>query len=116
MSKQWGHGYWRGSEAAQAQAGTLAGLWFHSRKNGMVEWQGCVVRHLRNGNYVVQLFEWAMGTPTVQKVISFGEMKEWDFYATDRAMRRAWNNIQGGSEADFEWSEKNVEFLKRACR
>lgn len=29
MSKQWGHGYYKGIEAAQAKNGTLAGLWFH---------------------------------------------------------------------------------------
>lgn len=40
MSKQWGHGYYKGIEATQANNGTLAGLWFHSRKDGKIEWQG----------------------------------------------------------------------------
>ena len=114
MSKQWGHGYYKGIEAAQANNGTLVGLWFHSRKDGKIEWQGHVARDLENGNYVVQLFEWGMGTPTVQKVIPFDQMKEWDFYPTDRAMRYAWNKHEGGTEEDFEWGEKCIEQLRRA--
>jgi hypothetical protein len=91
MGKAWGHGYYKGVESAIASKDTLTGLWFHSRSNGKIEWQGCVVRCLKNGSYVVQLYEWGMGTPTVQKVISFDRMKDWDFYQTARAMRYAWN-------------------------
>lgn len=114
MSKQWGHGYYKGIEAAQANNGTLSGLWFHSRKDGKIEWQGYVVRALESGNYVVQLFEWLMGEPTVQKVVPFDQMKEWDFYPTDRAMRYAWNKHKGRSEEDFEWGETVTEVLRGA--
>ena len=106
MSKQWGHGYYKGIEDAQANNGTLSGLWFHSLQCGKIEWQGRVARDLQDGNYVVQLFGWLTGNPTVRKVISFDQMKEWDFYPTDRDMRYAWNKHEGGSDEDFEWSEQ----------
>ncbi len=92
--KQWGHGYHNGVKAAQANDGTLTGLWFHSYKDGEIHWQGRITRDLGGGNYAVQLFEWLMGTPTVQKIVPFEQMKEWDFYPDDSAMRCAWEKKQ----------------------
>lgn len=89
MSKQWGHGYYKGIEAAQAKKGTLAGLWFHSRHDGDLGWQGQVVRDLENGQYVVQLFEWGMGNPTVLKIVARADMTAWDFYGTNGDMKEA---------------------------
>jgi len=89
MSKQWGHGYYKGIEAAQANNGTLAGLWFHSRHDGDLGWQGQVVRDLENGQYVVQLFEWGMGNPTVQKIVPAADMAAWDFFGTNDDMKEA---------------------------
>lgn len=113
MSKQWGHGYHKGIEAAQENNGTLAGLFFHSFKDGEIYWQGHVERDLKNGSYVVQLFEWFWGEPSVQKVIPFEQMKEWDFYPTARAMRYACNKHDGGSEEDFEDGEKFIKEMGR---
>ena len=110
--KKQGHEHFCGVEAAQASNATLVGLWFHSRKAGVIDWQGRVLRRLDTGSYVVQLFEWALGRPSVQQVVSFDQMQDWDFYPTDFAMRRAWSKSQGESEEDFEWSEKVVEALR----
>jgi hypothetical protein len=87
MSKQWGHGFYRGVESAQAKQGTLVGLWFHSRHDGSFGWQGQVKRDLGNGQYTVQLFSWLDGEPTIQKVVAFDTMKGWDFYDADADMR-----------------------------
>ena len=95
MSKQWGHGYFKGIEAAKSHKGSLRGLWFHSRHDDGLGWQGQVVRELENGNYLVQLYEWMMGEPSVQKVVSPTQMIAWDFYANDSQMRIA---------ADEYWS------------
>lgn len=112
MSKQWGHGYWRGVKAAQQENRGIAGLWFHSKSGNNIKWQGTVIREVNHDVYLVQLFEWAMGQPSEQKLIPFADMREWDFYPTDKAMRRAWNKRTGGSEEDFEWGEKLIEDLR----
>lgn len=115
MSKQWGHGYWRGVEAAQAESGKLVGLWFHSRNDdGVIEWQGRVERDLENGSCVVQLFEWIMGEPSVQKVVPFEQMSSWDFYPTARDMRWASHKESGDSVEDWEWSERLSEIINGA--
>ncbi len=98
---------------AERNRGLLAGMWFHSRKDGKIEWQGTVLRDLGNGGCLVQLFEWAMGTPTVQKVVTFEQMKSFDFYPTDLAMRWAYHTEMGGSNEDWESEMRMVELMSR---
>jgi len=110
MSKQWGHGYYNGVKAAQHNNGTMAGLWFHSRKDGNIHLQGQIVRDLKNGSYVVQLYSWLDGNPTDQKIVLLEEIKEWTFYKTDFDMRKAYHKEvkrkDGITDEDFEWSEE----------
>jgi len=116
MSKQWGHGYWQGVEAARAENGSLVGLWFHSRHaTGTIQWQGRVDRAGENGSHVVQLFEWVMGEPSVQKVVSFEQMSRWDFYPTAQDMRWAYHKENGGSADDWEHSERIVEMMNQTA-
>lgn len=65
------------------------GLWFHSVKNGEVEWQGQVVGLAGNSGYEVQLYDWLMGAPSVTKLVTFEEIQGWRFYPTDDLMRAA---------------------------
>jgi len=109
MSKQWGSGYYTGIKAAQENGNTLTGLYFHSFNCGKIEWQGRVVRDLKNGSYLVQLLEWATGCPAFQKVVSFEDMREWKFYQTDSDMRYEYSKLSGMSNEDFEWSEMIIK-------
>jgi len=115
MSKQWGHGYYNGVKAAQHNNGTMAGLWFHSRKDGKIHWQGKIVRDLKNGSYVVQLWSWLDGNPTDQKIVLLEEMKEWSFYENDYLMRWAYHKEMGrkdgNTDEDFEYYEKYIRPL-----
>jgi hypothetical protein len=61
---------------------SLIGKFFHSYKDGETQWQGQVLSRPSAGLYLVQLFEWLMGEPSDQKLISLAEMKEWTFYDT----------------------------------
>lgn len=111
MSKQWGHGFYKGVEASQSNSGTLEGLWFHSFEGKNVQWQGIVDRDLKNGNYLVQLYSWIDGSPTSKEIVSFEKMKGWKFYQNSKAMRYEWNKMQGYSQDDFEWQESLLKMI-----
>lgn len=113
--KQWGHGFYRGAKSAQTENKTLVGLWFHTRdEKGIIEWQGLVTKCIHENQYTVQLFSWWDGSPTIQKIIPFENMKEWDFYNSAKAMR--WQYAKdSGKRDDFEHLSlvAPVELLER---
>lgn len=67
----------------------LSGQFFHSvaGDTGEVEWQGCVVGNPAPGWYLVQLFEWLTGEPTVRRLARIEDMQHWLFYENAEAMR-----------------------------
>ncbi len=58
----------------------LVGRFFHSVVGGKVDWQGVVIGRVSDDRYLVQLFEWPMGEPSVQRIVSVSEMSPWLFY------------------------------------
>ena len=111
--KQWGHGFYRGVKTAQLENKTLVGLYFHTQdKEGKIEWQGVVTKCLSDTQYVVQLFSWWDGMPTIQKIVSFENMEKWDFYASDKTMRWQYAK-ESGQEGNFEHSERIIEMMKK---
>jgi len=114
MSKQWGHGYHKGYEDAQSEYGTIVGLWFHSKKDGKIHWQGRIVNQVNDDAYLVQLYEWGFGTASERRMVLLREMKDWDFYKTDLDMRYAECRKSGCSDEDFEWSEKCLDLYRKA--
>jgi hypothetical protein len=77
---------------------SLEGKFFHSFKNGKIEWQGYVVAAQADGYYLVQLFEWVLGEPSIQKVVHIGAMSDWEFYSSDDEMNDAYERRTGRSE------------------
>jgi hypothetical protein len=66
------------------QTERLVGKYFHAaNENNKVEWQGTVIGEPHPGWYLVQLFDWASGEPSVQRVVPIERMNAWLFY-TDR--------------------------------
>ncbi len=66
----------------------LVGLWFHSRDDqGEIQWQGHIIGRPEPGLYLVQLFEWLMGSPSVVRLVRADAMTGWQFYRTGEAMR-----------------------------
>jgi len=49
-----------------------------------VEWQGAVIAEPHSGWYLVQLFEWASGAPTEQRLVPIEKMISWSFYPDGR--------------------------------
>src|SRR5437868_5284883 len=48
----------------------LVGKYFHSaNENNKVEWQGVVIGEPHAGWYLVQLFDWASGEPSVERLV-----------------------------------------------
>ena len=66
---------------------TLIGKYFHSaNENNKVEWQGLVIGEPQRGWYLVELFDWASGEPSVQRLVPIEKMTGWLFYSDRDAM------------------------------
>jgi hypothetical protein len=65
----------------------LIGKYFHStNETNRIEWQGLVIGEPHPGWYLVQLFEWASGEPSVQRLVPIDKMAGWLFYPDADAM------------------------------
>jgi len=65
----------------------LVGKYFHSaNETNQIEWQGVVIGEPHPGWYLVQLFEWASGDPSVQRLVPIEKMISWVFYPDADAM------------------------------
>lgn len=70
---------------------TLVGKYFHSaNENNKVEWQGVVIGEPHSGWYLVELFDWASGEPSVQRLVPIENMIGWLFYPDRAAMRSSY--------------------------
>ena len=66
----------------------LVGKYFHSaNENNKVEWQGVVIGEPHAGWYLVQLFDWASGEPSVERLVPSEKMVGWLFYPDRDTMR-----------------------------
>ena len=65
----------------------LTGHYFHSvNQQGVIEWQGQVVGHPEPEWYLIQLYEWLCGEPSVQRLMRIDEMQCWLFYESAEDM------------------------------
>jgi hypothetical protein len=70
-----------------SKAEKLVGKYFHgANENNKVEWQGVVIGEPNPGWYLVQLFDWATGSPSVQRLVPIEKMNAWSFYPDRDAM------------------------------
>lgn len=61
----------------------LVGCYFHSlNEDGTASWQGQVQSSPEPGVYLVQLYEWGFGRPSVMRLVRIEDMIGWNFYAT----------------------------------
>jgi hypothetical protein len=76
----------------------VVGLHFHTfGPDGVLHYQGRVLRELRGGRYRVQLYSFLDGHETDRKDVDAGDMSAWVFYPNDRVMRWAYANyLQAG--------------------
>jgi hypothetical protein len=71
---------------SQAAVVGMVGRWFHSFENDRVKWQGNVLAQVSDENYLVQLYDWLVGQPSIQVIVPFSQMREWWFYSTPEQM------------------------------
>jgi hypothetical protein len=70
-----------------AKTENLVGKYFHSAsETTKIEWQGVVIGEPHPGWYLVQLFDWASGEPSVQRLVPIEKMIGWLFYPNAAAM------------------------------
>jgi len=73
--------------------GGLVGQFFHSlNEQGEVTWQGYVVSNPEPGWYLLQLFEWFTGSPSVRRIMRIEDMAAWLFYPNEEAMQFAYEH------------------------
>jgi hypothetical protein len=65
----------------------MIGKYFHSIVDGIVFWQGKVIGNPAPGWYLVQLFDWIMGTKNICRLVKLEDMKEWLFYPDSDSMK-----------------------------
>lgn len=70
----------------------FTGKWFHSAdgsdKTKGLGWQGQIIKALPDGSgYMVQLYEWLGGGPTIVKRVALADLDGWRLYDTDAEMR-----------------------------
>ena len=70
----------------------LTGRFFHTLHDGVINWQGEVLGQVHEDVFLVQLFEWVMGEPNIQKAVRLAEMEEWVFYASQEEMNRSYEH------------------------
>lgn len=67
---------------------SLIGKFFHSIKDGKLEWQGRVVGEPEPCWYLVVLFVWLTGSEGGEaRLVRFSDMTEWLFYPDIESMR-----------------------------
>lgn len=58
----------------------LVGKFFHTYPDGVLEHQGEILARLDDGTYLVQLYEFLMGTASEQYIERLANMAGWKFY------------------------------------
>jgi hypothetical protein len=73
--------------AGKPETEKLLGKYFQSaNEDNKIEWQGMVIGEPHPGWFLVQLFEWASGEPSVQRLVPIEKMIGWLFYSDADAM------------------------------
>lgn len=73
----------------------LEGKFFHSFKDNEIKWQGYIISQPVEGYFLLQLFEWVLGEPSVQKLVHVAMMTGWDFYDSADEMNDAFERRTG---------------------
>jgi hypothetical protein len=76
----------------KSKSDCLVGRFFHAIEGGKISWQGVVIGRISDGCYLVQLFEWPMGEPSVQRIVAVSEMSRWLFYSDAEEMRHSYEH------------------------
>lgn len=72
---------------------SLVGSFFLS--DHRLGWQGCVVAEPAPGLFLVETFDWLIGTSCDQQLVPIADMSGWTFYDTGEWMANAYNSGVG---------------------
>lgn len=79
-----------GSKSKKISKDPLVGMFFHSLKDDVVNWQGHIEKKVKDELYMVLTFDWLMGEVHDRKLVSIDEMKGWIFYPSGDSMRHSY--------------------------
>ena len=111
MSKQWGNGFYKGVAAAAANPSGLVGMWIHTRKDGLIQYQLRIEKEVPSVGFICRFYSFLDGTPNKARVFTMAELVDADFYDTDKDMRAAYARESGWSGDDIAWTERLAEAL-----
>lgn len=69
---------------------SLVGKFFHTYRDGVLGRQGEVLSCVAPGLYLVQTFEWLLGTPNEEQLEPVTNMVGWKFYECREDWQRAY--------------------------
>jgi len=96
--------------ASRPKTNSLVGHFFHSvdPETGKVQWQGVVVGNPEEGWYLLQLFDWLVGEPSVRRLVYISEMNDWLFYDIE-SMKYSWQH--GTARPGSSYQNREAEYL-----
>lgn len=81
-----------GQKEIEPSKNPLIGKYFHSIKDGFICWQGIIIGSPEHGLYLIQLFDWLMGQPSVQRLVLIDQMMDWLFYSNANEMTHSYDH------------------------
>lgn len=76
------------SKTSKVERISFIGRYFHSinKEDNQVKWQGVVIGKPEPGLYLVALFSWDTGLPSVLRLVRIEDMGDWLFYSCSEDM------------------------------
>jgi hypothetical protein len=72
----------------------LVGHFFHSfNANGDLCWQGRVVAEVGSGIFLLQFYDWVVGSESDRKLVKLEDMLRWRFYESAEEMRKTFEHV-----------------------
>lgn len=68
---------------------------FHTEDDGckLVNWQGQIIAQVEPGVYMVETYDWLMGSTYNRLIVPLTDMADWSFYDDDEWMRNTYHNV-----------------------
>jgi hypothetical protein len=91
----------------------LVGKFFHTfDAQGNIKWQGAVTAEPTPGYFLVQLYDWLLGSPNRKELIHIAQMVGWRFY-DDADDWRGVGDLSAEDARLAHQAEKNTEGKKQ---
>jgi len=95
----------------------LTGKWFHSFKDGDLDWQGQILSIINASDTAylfIQLYSWISGTGDDKRLVKLCDITNWVFYDTHEEMKDAFIRKGYGNYTSYSEATDDVEAPRSA--